>query len=126
MHLDLTDRQVNFDLVIPLHLLNLFEHESLCEESDSLRHDRACLRCLVDERPVVLDSMLAKQFKVLRDLIISSRSPFCLLESDELPALSTFVQRLITELMRKRALEGLSIDVSNVVPVHQHSKGVGL
>ena len=109
VHLDLNERQADAVLAMPLRRLTGLEQNSLRKEAEDLRQERARLRHLLDERPALLDSMVA-EFKALKKRFATPRRTRLVEGGDELVAQRTAAQRPNSELLRQRALEGLPSD----------------
>jgi DNA gyrase subunit A len=124
VHLDLNERQADAVLAMPLRRLTGLEQESLRKEADDLRQERARLRHLLDERPALLDAMVA-EFKALKKRFATPRRTRLVEGGDELVAQRTAAQRPNTELLRQRAFEGLSSDGRLVIQADGQVKVVG-
>jgi DNA gyrase subunit A len=92
-----------------LRRLTGLEQDSLRKEAEDLRQERARLRHLLDERPALLDAMVA-EFKAIKKHFATPRSTRLVEGGDELVAQRTAAQRPNSELLRQRALDGLSKD----------------
>jgi DNA gyrase subunit A len=124
VHLDINERQADAVLAMPLRRLTGLEQESLRKEADDLRQERARLRHLLDERPALLDAMVA-EFKALKKRFATPRRTRLVEGGDELVAQRTAAQRPNTELLRQRAFEGLSSDARLVIQADGQVKVVG-
>ncbi|MFM2173197.1 MAG: hypothetical protein RLZZ54_1124 [Cyanobacteriota bacterium] len=124
VHLDINERQADAVLAMPLRRLTGLEQESLRKEADDLRQERARLRHLLDERPALLDTMVA-EFKALKKRFATPRRTRLVAGGDELVAQRTAAQRPNTELLRQRAFEGLSSDGRLVIQADGQVKVVG-
>ncbi|WP_236629508.1 DNA gyrase/topoisomerase IV subunit A [Synechococcus sp. BS55D] len=124
VHLDLNERQADAVLAMPLRRLTGLEQESPRKEADDLRQERARLRHLLDERPALLDAMVA-EFKALRKRFATPRRTRLVEGGDELMAERSIAQRPNTELLRKRAFEGLPSDGRLVIQADGQVKVVG-
>jgi DNA gyrase subunit A len=111
-------------LAMPLRRLTGLEQESLRKEADDLRQERARLRHLLDERPALLDTMVA-EFKALKKRFATPRRTRLVEGGDELVAQRTAAQRPNTELLRQRAWEGLPSDGRLVIQADGQVKVVG-
>ncbi len=109
VHLDINERQADSVLAMPLRRLTGLEQESLRKEADDLRQERARLQHLLDERPALLETMVA-EFKALQKRFATPRRTRLVEGGDELMAQRTAAQRPNTELLRQRAFEGLPSD----------------
>jgi len=124
VHLDINERQADAVLAMPLRRLTGLEQESLRKEADDLRQERARLRHLLDERPALLDAMVA-EFKALKKRFATPRRTRLVEGGDELVAQRTAAQRPNTELLRQRAFEGLASDGRLVIQADGQVKVVG-
>ena len=124
VHLDINERQADAVLAMPLRRLTGLEQESLRKEADDLRQERARLRHLLDERPALLDAMVA-EFKALKKRFATPRRTRLVEGGDELVAQRTAAQRPNTELLRQRAFEGLPSDGRLVIQADGQVKVVG-
>ncbi|CAK6697200.1 DNA topoisomerase (ATP-hydrolyzing) [Synechococcus sp. CBW1107] len=124
VHLDLNERQADAVLAMPLRRLTGLEQESLRKEAEDLLVERARLRHLLDERPALLDAMVA-EFKALKKRFATPRRTRLVEGGDELVAQRTAAQRPNTELLRQRAFEGLSSDGRLVIQADGQVKVVG-
>jgi DNA gyrase subunit A len=124
VHLDLSERQADAVLAMPLRRLTGLEQESLRREAEDLRQERARLRHLLDERPALLDTMVA-EFKALKKRYATPRRTRLVEGGDELVAQRTAAARPNAELQRQRALEGLPGDGRLVIQADGQVKIVG-
>jgi DNA gyrase subunit A len=124
VQLDLSERQADAVLAMPLRRLTGLEQESLRKEADDLGQERTRLRHLLDERPALLDAMVA-EFKALRKRFATPRRTRLVEGGDELVAQRTAAARPSTELQRQRALESLAADGRLVVQADGQVKIVG-
>ncbi|MEY2644691.1 MAG: hypothetical protein RLZZ611_1340 [Cyanobacteriota bacterium] len=124
VQLDLNERQADAVLAMPLRRLTGLEQESLRQEADDLRQERLRLRHLLDERPALLDAMVA-EFKALRKRFATPRRTRLVEGGDELVAQRTAAQRPNTELQRQRALEALAGDGRLLIQADGQVKVVG-
>jgi DNA gyrase subunit A len=124
VHLDITERQADAVLAMPLRRLTGLEQESLRKEAEDLLQERARLRHLLDERPALLDAMVA-EFKALKKRFATPRRTRLVEGGDELVAQRTAAQRPNTELLRQRAFEGLPSDGRLVIQADGQVKVVG-
>lgn len=109
VHLDLSERQADAVLAMPLRRLTGLEQESLRKEADDLRLERGQLRHLLEERPALLDAMVA-ELKALKKRYATPRRTRLVQGGDELVAQRSAAVRPNAELQRRRALEGLASD----------------
>ena len=119
VQLDLSERQADAVLAMPLRRLTGLEQASLRKEAEDLRQERARLRHLLDERPALLDAMVA-EFKPLKKRFATPRRTRLVEGADELVA-----QRTNTEFLRQRAFEVLSSDGRLVIQADGQVKVVG-
>jgi DNA gyrase subunit A len=124
VQLDLSERQADAVLAMPLRRLTGLEQESLRKEADELGQERTRLRHLLDERPVLLDAMVA-EFKALKKRFATPRRTRLVEGGDELVAQRTAAARPNTELQRQRALEALASDGRLVIQTDGQVKIVG-
>jgi len=124
VQLDLNERQADAVLAMPLRRLTGLEQESLRQEADDLRQERLRLRHLLDERPALLNAMVA-EFKALRKRFATPRRTRLVEGGDELVAQRTAAQRPNTELQRQRALEALAGDGRLLIQADGQVKVVG-
>jgi DNA gyrase subunit A len=124
VHLDINERQADAVLAMPLRRLTGLEQESLRKEAEDHLQERARLRHLLDERPALLDAMVA-EFKALKKRFATPRRTRLVEGGDELVAQRTAAQRPNTELLRQRAFEGLSSDGRLVIQADGQVKVVG-
>ena len=124
VHLDINERQADAVLAMPLRRLTGLEQESLRKEADDLRQERSRLRHLLDERPALLDAMVA-EFKALKKRFATPRRKRLVEGGDELVAQRTAAQRPNTELLRQRAFEGLPSDGRIVIQADGQVKVIG-
>ena len=124
VHLDLSERQADAVLAMPLRRLTGLEQESLRQEADDLRQERSRLRHLLDERPALLDTLVA-EFKALKKRYATPRRTRLVEGGDELVAQRTAAVRPNAELQRQRALEGLPSDGRLVIQADGQVKIVG-
>ena len=124
VHLDLNERQADAVLAMPLRRLTGLEQESLRKEAEDLLVERARLRHLLDERPALLDAMVA-EFKALKKRFATPRRTRLVEGGDELVAQRTAAQRPNTEVLRQRAFEGLASDGRLVIQADGQVKVVG-
>jgi DNA gyrase subunit A len=124
VHLDLNERQADAVLAMPLRRLTGLEQDSLRKEAEDLRQERARLRHLLDERPALLDTMVA-EFKALKKRFATPRRTRLVEGGDELVAQRTAAIRPNAELLRQRALDGLSSDGRLLIQADGQVKVVG-
>jgi DNA gyrase subunit A len=124
VHLDLSERQADAVLAMPLRRLTGLEQESLRKEADDLRQERSDLRYLLDERPALLDALVA-ELKALKKRFATPRRTRLVEGGDELVAQRSAAIRPNAELLRQRALEGLASDGRLVIQADGQVKIVG-
>ncbi|MFM8526041.1 MAG: DNA topoisomerase (ATP-hydrolyzing) subunit A [Cyanobacteriota bacterium] len=106
VHLDLTERQADAVLAMPLRRLTGLEQESLRKEADDLREERNRLRHLLDNREALLESMVA-ELKALKKRHATPRRTRLVEGGDALVAQRSAAIRPSAELQRQQALEAL-------------------
>jgi DNA gyrase subunit A len=109
VQLDLTERQAEAVLAMPLRRLTGLEQESLRKESEDLATERTRLRHLLDDRDTLLNTMVS-ELKVLKKRYATPRRTRLVEGGDELVALRAAAVRPNTELQRQQAFEGLAND----------------
>ena len=111
VRLDLSERQADAVLAMPLRRLTGLEQESLRQELDELRQERGRLRHLLDDRGTLLDT-LVNELKTLRKRYASPRRTRLQEGGDDLVAQRAAAQRPNTEMQRQQALATISSDHS--------------
>ncbi|MFN7900770.1 MAG: DNA topoisomerase (ATP-hydrolyzing) subunit A, partial [Synechococcaceae cyanobacterium] len=106
---DLSERQADAVLAMPLRRLTSLEQESLRKEAEDLREERARLRHLLDDRDTLLDAMVA-ELKALRKRFATPRRTRLVEGGDELVAQRAAAVRPSTELQRQQAFDALAGD----------------
>ena len=109
VRLEITERQADSVLAMPLRRLTGLEQESLRQELDELRTERQRLKLLLDNRDQMLDAMVA-EFKTLKKRFATPRRTRLIEGGDALIAERTASQRPNTELLRQQALSALPGD----------------
>ncbi|MCP9886891.1 DNA topoisomerase 4 subunit A [Cyanobium sp. ATX 6A2] len=109
VHLDLSERQADAVLAMPLRRLTALEQDSLRKEAEELGHERTRLRHLLDDRDTLLDTLVA-EFRALKKRFATPRRTRLVEGGDELTAQRTAAQRPNTELQRRQALGALAGD----------------
>ena len=109
VHLDLSERQADAVLAMPLRRLTGLEQESLRQELDDLRQEQARLSQLLDDRDTLLDTMV-REFKALRKRFASPRRTRLVEGGDELAAQRGAAQRPTAGAQRQQALASLGSD----------------
>jgi len=106
VHLDLTERQADAVLSMPLRRLTGLEQESLRSEADELRQERERLQVLLQERDQLLDTMVL-ELKKLKKRFATPRRTRLIEGGDHLLAEKAASQRPNAELQRRQALGAL-------------------
>jgi DNA gyrase subunit A len=106
---DLSERQADAVLAMPLRRLTSLEQESLHKEAEDLRQERSRLRHLLDDRAALLDAMVG-ELKALRKRFATPRRTRLVEGGDELVAQRAAAVRPNTELQRQQAFEALAGD----------------
>ena len=106
VHLDLTERQADAVLSMPLRRLTGLEQESLRSEADDLRQERERLQILLRERDQLLDAMV-HELKQLKKRFATPRRTRLIEGGDHLLAEKAASQRPNAELQRRQALGAL-------------------
>ena len=109
VHLDISERQADAVLSMPLRRLTGLEQESLRQELEELRQEQSRLRHLLDDRKSLLDTLVS-ELKHLRKRYATPRRTALQEGGDELVAQRTAAQRPNTEMLRKQALANVSSD----------------
>jgi len=106
VRLDLSDRQAEAVLAMPLRRLTGLEQESLHKEAEELKAERVRLRLLLDDRSVLLEAMV-NELKGLRKRYATPRRTRLVAGGDELVAQRSAAIRPNLELQRQQALDAL-------------------
>ena len=109
VHLDLTERQADAVLAMPLRRLTGLEQEGLRQEADELRLERTRLRHLLDDRASLLDALIS-ELKGLKKRYATPRRTRLVEGGDELVAQRAAAVRPNAELQRQQAFAALSSD----------------
>ncbi|EAU75337.1 DNA topoisomerase (ATP-hydrolyzing) subunit A [Synechococcus sp. RS9916] len=109
VHLDLTERQADAVLAMPLRRLTGLEQESLRNEAQELRLERERLQLLLQERDQLLDAMV-QELKQLKKRFATPRRTRLIEGGDHLLAEKAANQRPNAELQRRQALGALPSD----------------
>ncbi|MEB3335354.1 MAG: DNA topoisomerase (ATP-hydrolyzing) [Cyanobacteriota bacterium] len=109
VHLDLTDRQADAVLAMPLRRLTGLEQESLRQEANDLGKEQAELRHLLDDRTSLLDTMV-RELRQLRKRYATPRRTRLVEGGDAVMAQRATAARPSTEEQRQQALEALPAD----------------
>jgi DNA gyrase subunit A len=106
VHLDLTERQADAVLAMPLRRLTGLEQESLRKEANELRVERTRLRQLLDNRESLLDTLIA-ELRALKKRYGTPRRTRLVEGGDELVAQRAAAVRPNAELLRQQAFRAL-------------------
>ncbi|MEB3158496.1 MAG: DNA topoisomerase (ATP-hydrolyzing), partial [Synechococcus sp.] len=106
VHLDLSERQADAVLAMPLRRLTGLEQESLRNEAEELHLERERLQLLLRERDQLLDAMV-QELKQLKKRFATPRRTRLIEGGDHLLADKAANQRPNAELQRRQALEAL-------------------
>jgi DNA gyrase subunit A len=109
VRLELSERQADAVLAMPLRRLTGLEQESLRKEADDLRAERSRLRLLLDDRDSLLDA-LVNELKALRKRYATPRRTRLVEGGDDLVAQRAAAVRPNTERQRQQAFEALPGD----------------
>ncbi|MFM1811465.1 MAG: hypothetical protein RLZZ336_403 [Cyanobacteriota bacterium] len=109
VHLDLTERQADAVLAMPLRRLTGLEQEGLRQEADDLRQERTRLRHLLDDRDTLLDALIS-ELKGLKKRYATPRRTRLVEGGDALVAQRAAAIRPNAELQRQQAFAALSGD----------------
>ncbi|MCX5947052.1 MAG: DNA topoisomerase 4 subunit A, partial [Cyanobacteria bacterium] len=109
VHLDLSERQADAVLAMPLRRLTGLEQESLRKETEELRVERTRLRHLLNNRDTLLDTLIA-ELKQLKKRYNTPRRTRLIEGGDLLVAQRAAAVRPNAELQRQQAFEALAPD----------------
>jgi DNA gyrase subunit A len=109
VHLDLSERQADAVLAMPLRRLTSLEQEGLRQEGDDLRQERTRLRHLLDDRDSLLTA-LVDELRALKKRYATPRRTRLVEGGDELVAQRAAAVRPNTELQRQQAFAALAGD----------------
>ena len=109
VRLELSERQADSVLAMPLRRLTGLEQESLRQELEDLRAERERLKLLLENRDQLLDAMVT-EFKALKKRFATPRRTRLVEGGDALIAERAASQRPNTELLRQQALGALPGD----------------
>ncbi|MCX5932075.1 MAG: DNA topoisomerase 4 subunit A [Cyanobacteria bacterium] len=109
VHFDLSERQADAVLAMPLRRLTSLEQDGLRKESLELMEERERLRHLLDDRAALLESMVT-ELKALKKRYSTPRRTRLVAGGDDLVAQRAAAVRPNTELQRQQALEALPGD----------------
>ncbi|MFM9086616.1 MAG: DNA topoisomerase (ATP-hydrolyzing) subunit A, partial [Cyanobium sp.] len=124
VHLDLSERQADAVLAMPLRRLTGLERESLRQEAEDLGAERTRLRHLLDHRDALLDAMVA-EFKALKKRYATPRRTRLVEGGDALVAQRAAAGRPNTELQRQQAFAALAPDSRLLIQADGQEKIVG-
>ena len=106
VHLDLSERQADAVLAMPLRRLTGLERESLRQEAEELRAERQRLKLLLDNRDQLLDALI-QELRQLKKRFATPRRTRLVEGGDHLLAERAANQRPNAELQRRQALDAL-------------------
>ncbi|MFM7086781.1 MAG: DNA topoisomerase (ATP-hydrolyzing) subunit A [Cyanobium sp.] len=109
VRLDLSERQADAVLAMPLRRLTGLEQEGLRREAGQLEEERGRLRHLLDDRDSLLDTMVA-ELRALRKRYATPRRTRLVEGGDALVAQRAAAVRPNAELQRQQAREALGSD----------------
>jgi len=109
VRLDLSERQADAVLAMPLRRLTGLEQESLRKELEELRAERERLTLLLENRDQLLDALVS-ELKTLKKRFATPRRTRLIEGGDMLMAERAASQRPNTELLRQQALSALPSD----------------
>ncbi|MEA5412917.1 DNA topoisomerase (ATP-hydrolyzing), partial [Synechococcus sp. BA-120 BA3] len=109
VHLDLSERQADAVLAMPLRRLTGLEQEGLRKEAADLEQERTRLRHLLNDRGTLLDTMVS-ELKGLKKRYATPRRTRLVEGGDALVAQRAAAVRPNTELQRQQAFEALAGD----------------
>jgi DNA gyrase subunit A len=109
VRLDLSERQADAVLAMPLRRLTGLEQEALRKEAADLGEERLRLRHLLEDRDALLDAMVA-DLKALRKRYATPRRTRLVAGGDDLVAQRTAAIRPNLELQRQQALDALGAE----------------
>ena len=109
VHLDLSERQADAVLAMPLRRLTGLEQESLRQEADDLAQERTQLRHLLDDRQALLEALVS-ELRALKKRYATPRRTRLVEGGDALVAQRAAAIRPNAELQRQQALDALASD----------------
>ena len=109
VRLDLTERQADAVLAMPLRRLTGLEQEGLRQELAELRQEQTQLRHLLEDRPTLLNTMVS-ELKHLRKRFATPRRTRLLEGGDDLVAQRQQAQRPNAEAQRQQALAAINAE----------------
>ena len=119
VHLDLSDRQADAVLAMPLRRLTSLEQESLRQEAADLSKEQEQLRHLLDDRASLLDTMV-RELRTLRKRYTTPRRTRLVEGGDAVMAQRGAAARPTTEVQRQQALEALPADSRVLIQADGH------
>ena len=119
VHLDLSDRQADAVLSMPLRRLTSLEQDSLRQEAGDLSKEQGELRHLLDDRASLLDTMV-RELRQLRKRYATPRRTRLVEGGDAVMAQRGAAARPSTEEQRQQALEALPADSRLLIQADGH------
>ena len=119
VHLDLSDRQADAVLAMPLRRLTSLEQDSLRQEATNLRKEQGELRHLLDDRATLLETMV-RELRQLRKRYATPRRTRLVEGGDAVMAQRGAAARPSTEEQRQQALEALPADARVIIQADGH------
>ena len=123
VRLDLSERQADAVLAMPLRRLTGLEQESLRKELDELRAEKERLTLLLENRDQLLDALVS-ELKTLKKRFSTPRRTRLIEGGDMLVAERAASQRPNTELLRQQALSALPSDARLLIQADAQVKVV--
>ena len=117
VHLDLSERQADAVLAMPLRRLTSLEQESLRQEAADLKEEQGTLRHLLDDRPTLLETMV-RELRMLRKRYVTPRRTRLVEGGDVVSSPRGAATRPSTEEQRQQALEALPADAREIGRAH--------
>jgi DNA gyrase subunit A len=124
VQLELSERQADAVLAMPLRRLTGLEQESLRKEAEELRSERTRLRGLLDNRSVLLDHLVS-ELRTLRKRYATPRRTRLVEGGDDLVAQRSASVRPNAELQRQQAFDALAGDSRLLILADGNVKIVG-
>ena len=124
VHLDLSERQAEAVLAMPLRRLTSLEQDGLRKEAAELAQERERLRHLLDNRQSLLDAMVV-ELRGLKKRYATPRRTRLVSGGDALVAQRAAATRPNTELQRQQALDALPPDGRLLVQADGQLRVVG-
>ncbi|MFN5465014.1 MAG: DNA topoisomerase (ATP-hydrolyzing) subunit A [Cyanobacteriota bacterium] len=119
VHLDLSERQADAVLAMPLRRLTSLEQESLRQEAGELKEEQGQLRHLLDDRTSLLETMV-QELRVLRKRFATPRRTRLVEGGEGLVAQRGAAARPTTGEQRQQALEALPADARVLIQADGH------